>query len=587
VAFDGQSSRWLSRPAPAVDSRALKSPEDVQLPAALDPAAPAPRRGNHVVTRHGRLVRRTALVSALTLISRVLGFVRESISAALFGDKSGIYDAFITAWRVPNMFRRFLGEGAISTSFQTALTEVDADHGDDAGRVLFWSTARMLTGILVALTVVIMALVALLPDEMPFTGWHWLGADPGAVRELTVMLMPFVLFVCLAALVSGGLQVRGVFGAPAWAPAVLNVVWLATLGLIVLEFGRVGPGPEEDGGARHLAMTRWLAWGALLAGVAQLLVQLPALRRVGLWRGRTVVLPAGISGPSTVLKRALPLAFGAAVYQVNVMIDGFMAEGLLANGGPTIHYLANRVQQFPLSLVAIAATSAVFPALQAHGHLRDKAAVRRLHDRTHLAVALVAVPSSVGLAVLARPFSEAVFGHGAFGPEGVARLALTLQMLCLAILPAGATGLIARAYYALGDFSTPVRVSAALLALNVVVNTFLLVVVGMDVEGLALATAITSWLNVALLWPGLTRRLGLPASTEAFAGPLLRIGLASLVCGVAAFLCHRAAVPFLGNGLAVVLAIVASMLTYGASATALGVPGARELGVKLRSRFSL
>ena len=88
----------------------------------------------HVVARHGRLVRRTALVSALTLVSRVLGFVREMIAAALFGDRSGIYDAFITAWRIPNLFRRFLGEGAIATSFQTALTEVDADHGDDAGR---------------------------------------------------------------------------------------------------------------------------------------------------------------------------------------------------------------------------------------------------------------------------------------------------------------------------------------------------------------------------------------------------------------------------------------------------------------------
>lgn len=558
----------------------------MQPPAADGAPEAAPRRESHVVTRHGRLVRRTALVSALTLISRVLGFVRESISAALFGDKSGIYDAFITAWRVPNMFRRFLGEGAISTSFQTALTEVDADHGDAAGRALFWSTARMLTGLLVALTVVIMALVALMPDVMPGTGWRWLGADPAAVRELTVMLMPFVLFVCLAALVSGGLQVRGVFGAPAWAPAILNVVWLATLGLIVLEFGRVGPGPDEDGGARHLAMTRWLAWGALASGLAQLLVQLPALRRVGLWRGTKVALPQGISGPSTVLKRALPLAFGAAVYQVNVMIDGFMAEGLLDNGGPTIHYLANRVQQFPLSLVAIAATSAVFPTLQAHGHLGDRASVRRLHDRTHLAVALVAVPSSVGLAVLALPFSEAVFGHGAFGPDGVARTALTLQMLCLAILPAGATGLVARAYYALGDFKTPVRVSAALLVANVAINTFFLVGLGMDVEGLALATAITSWLNVALLWPGLTRRLGLPASTEAFAGPLLRIGLASLVCGGAAWALHRSTAPFLGDGLAVVLAIVGSMLVYGASATALDVPGARDLGQKLRRRFS-
>ncbi len=541
---------------------------------------------SHVVARHGRLVRRTALVSALTLVSRVLGFVREMIAAALFGDRSGIYDAFITAWRIPNLFRRFLGEGAIATSFQTALTEVDADHGDDAGRALFWSTARMLTGILVALTVLVMGLVALVPDTMPGTGWAWLGADPGPVRELTIRLMPFVLFVCLAALVSGALNVRGVFGAPAWAPAVLNVVWLAALVLIVLKFGRSGPAPEDDGGWRHLEMTRWLAWAALLSGIAQLVVQLPALRRVGLWRGPKVALPDGISGPATVLKRALPLAFGAAVYQVNVMLDGFMAEGLLEDGGPTIHYLANRVQQFPMSLVAIAATSAVFPLLQAHGHLGDRAAVRALHDRTHLAIALVAVPSSVGLAVLAYPFSEAVFGHGAFGPEGVARTALTLQLLCIAILPAGAAGLVARVYYALGDFKRPVRVSALLLVVNALLNVLFLVGLGMDVEGLALATAVSSWLNVLLLWPGLTRRLGLPPSREAWLGPLARIGVASLACGGAAHFVYRAAAPWAGEGLGVLAAIGLSMGVYGAAASALGVPGARELGQKLRRRFS-
>jgi putative peptidoglycan lipid II flippase len=332
-------------------------------------------------------------------------------------------------------------------------------------------------------------------------------------------------------------------------------------------------------------MTRWLAWGALVSGVAQLAVQLPALQRVGLWRGPKVKLPAGVSGPSTVLRRALPLAFGAAVYQVNVMIVGFMAEGLLEDGGPTIHYLANRVQQFPLALVAIAATSAVFPALQAHGHRRDKAAVRRLHDRTHLAVALVAVPSSVGLAVLAWPFSEAVFGHGAFGPDGVARTAVTLQMLCLAILPAGATGLIARAYYALGDFKTPVRVSATLLLANVALNTFLLVGLGMDVEGLALATAITSWLNVVFLWPGLTSRLDLPPSSESFARPLARIGLASLICGGAAYALHRGTAAMLGEGLAVSLAITASIVVNGVAATALDVPGARELCQRITKRL--
>jgi len=541
---------------------------------------------SHVVGRHGRLVRRTALVSVLTLVSRVLGFVREMLAAALFGDRSGIYDAFITAWRVPNLFRRFLGEGAISTSFQTALTQVDADHGDEVGRALFWSTARLLTGVLIGLTVVTLGLVALVPDTMPLTGWRWLGADPGPVRELTMRLMPFVLFICLAALVSGALQVRGVFGAPAWAPAVLNLFWLATLMIVAHAFRSDGPRYIVDEASRHLAMTRWLAWGALASGLAQLAVQLPALRGAGLAGGPRVTLPPGISAPSMVLKRALPLAFGAAVYQVNVMIDGFMAEALLADGGPTIHYLANRVQQFPLALVAIAATSAVFPVMQAYGHVGNRAALRRLHDRTHVAVALVAVPASAGLAVLAYPFSEAVFQRGEFGAEGVARTALTLQILCLAILPAGATGLVVRAYYALGDLRTPVRVSALLLVVNVALNVLFLVGLGLDVEGLALATAITSWMNVLLLWPGLASRLGLPRGEVAFAGPLARIVLASVVAAAVAKGVLLVATSAVGTGGAVALAIGASMASYGGLAVLLAVPGARDLAGKLRSRFT-
>ena len=208
--------------------------------------------GADLTSRHGRLVRRTALVSGLTLISRILGYAREILSAALFGDRSGIYDAFITAWRVPNMFRRLLGEGAISTSFQTALTEVDGNHGEEAGRRLFVDTGRLLVGVLVALAAVLMAGVSLMPDVMPGTDWHWLGEDPGPVRELTLRLAPFVIFICASAFVGGALQVRGHFSAPAWAPASLNLVWIAVLIGIGMHFGY---GVAAGGGEQHLEMT--------------------------------------------------------------------------------------------------------------------------------------------------------------------------------------------------------------------------------------------------------------------------------------------------------------------------------------------
>lgn len=557
--------------------------------------APTPEGGESSVRsgRHRRLGLRAALVSSMTLLSRVLGFVRESLAALLWGDSSGIFDAFITAYRVPNLFRRFLGEGALSTSFQTALTAVDADHGEECGRVLFWRTLRLLLALLVGLALLTMGAVSLLPDRMPVTGWAWLGADPGPVRELTVRVMPFVVLVCVSALFTGALHVRGRFGAPAIAPAAMNVAWILVLLGIWWGYGLQGESTAIVGGAgleakaRDLEMARWLAWGVLVAGAVQLAVQWPALRRAGFVGGarRALSLPAGAPGPMEVLRRAAPLALGAAVYQVNVMVDGLMAEGL-PDGGPTAHYFANRLQQFPLALIAVAATSAVFPALQELGHGGDRRALRALHDRTHLSIAAVALPAAIGLFALAEPVVEVAFERGAFGREGVERTTGALRVLCLAILPAGATGLVARTYYAMGDFVTPVKVSVGMLALNVALNAWFLVGLGMDVEGLALATAITSVLNAALLFPGLTRRLGLPASEHPWSGAFARIALAAAACGAAAFAAERVLDDLVGRFLALAAAMAVGGGVYVGVAAAVRVQIVLEIASRFRRKFA-
>ncbi|MEM7515896.1 MAG: murein biosynthesis integral membrane protein MurJ, partial [Planctomycetota bacterium] len=426
--------------------------------------------------------------------------MREMLSAYLFGDSSGIYDAFITAWRVPNLFRRFLGEGALSTSLQTALTEVDGDQGLDAGRRLFQETLWLVTWVLFAICALVMVLVTLVPAEMPWTGWAWLGEDPAEVRELTVRVMPFCLLICLSAAVGGALQVRGHFGSPAWAPAIFNVAWIGTLLAIGSYFGFQTDLEGEALAAHHFEMTKSLAWGVLGAGVIQLFVQVPALLRTGLIgrvrQGAASGVQKALSmkrSAGSVLKTSAPLALGAAVYQVNVMVDGLMAESLLPPGGPTLHYYANRLQQFPLALIAIAATSAVFPSLKALGHRGQLKELRSLHDSTQLAISFVALPASLGLFLLAQPIVQVSLEHGAFGAEGVRRTSDALRALSLAILPAGATGLVARTYYALGDFRTPVQVSIVALTLNVALNVVFIVGFGFDVSGLAWATAITSW----------------------------------------------------------------------------------------------
>lgn len=494
----------------------------------------------------------------MTLFSRILGFVREVISAALFGDKAGIFDAFITAWRIPNLFRRFLGEGALSTALVTRLTEADHSEGVEAGRALFLSTVRLVAGILAVLAASCMLLAHFLPDLVSHALLiDVLGKDWNPVLELTVRVMPFVVLVCLAALFAGALQVRDRFFATMLAPVFFNAGWILALVVIGMHFGWTSPFQAAPGQAalpapefaRQLEMTRWLAWGVLAAGVLQLACQVPALFAAGFFGGGKAAPDR--AGAWRVFRTSAPLAFGAAIYQINVMVDGFMAEGLLPDGGPTAHYYANRVQQFPFALIALAAMSSIFPKLKVHGHKGEWRELTRLHDRAQFGVAFLALPASVGLFLFARPISALLFEHGAFGPEGTARVSAALSMLALALLPAGAVSLVTRAFYALDDFRTPVIVSAVLLVMNIGLNVAFVVGVGMDVEGLALATAITSWLNLVVLLPVLRRRLGRAA--EATGGGLEPArGVSSLVLMLVASLAAGA------------LARLAGMATSGA-----------------------
>jgi len=549
---------------------------------------------DHVVTRHRGLVGRTALVAGLTLLSRILGFVREVLTGALFGDRSAISDAFFTAWRVPNLFRRLLGEGALATALQASMTEADHDGGDAAGRRLFGETLRLALWLLVAATGGAMIVAWHLPDVMPVSGWAWLGADPAPVRDLMVRLMPFVLLVCLAAVCGGALQVRGHYAAPNVAPALMNVVWIVALVWVGIAFDW-DAGAGAAGLERQWEMARWVAWGVLVGGVVQLAVHVPPLFVRGLVRP----LPGEAQGSGgveaggsafDVLRTAAPLALGAAVYQINVMVDGLMAEGLLRDGGPSALYYANRIQQFPLALVAIATTNAVFPSLKALGHTGRQTELRALHDRAQLGVVFLALPASVGLWVLSDEIAATLFLRGNYGLDGVERLGATLRMLAFALIPAGASGLAGRAYYACRDMVTPVRIAAWLLLVNVGLNAAFVVGLAMDANGLALATATTSWVTLALLVRGLRRRLALPSGSLKVAGRLARMAAAAAVAGVAARLAHAGVaalgglqdVAALRSGPALGAAGLAGVAAYLVASRLLRTPEWGELTARLR-----
>jgi len=309
-------------------------------------------------------------------------------------------------------------------------------------------------------------------------------------------------------------------------------------------WGQAGAGDPERTLAIQWNMARWLAWGILLGGLVQLLVHLPPLARHGLLGG--VPDESSRERVGQVLRTTLPLVFGVAVYQLSVVIDGLMAQGLLETGGRTALYYANRLQQFPLALISTAAVSSVFPSLNAHGHLGELARVRTLHDRTQLGILFLAFPAAAGMFALASPLASVCYEHGNYGALGVARVAEGLRCLAFALIPAGAGALAGRVYIAMGDFRTPVRISVWTLLANVVLNAFCVVGLGLDVAGLTLATALTSWGNLAWLLLGLRRRLKLPGSDPALTGRIAKSAVAAISCGAVAWAVHRGAAHWLG-----------------------------------------
>lgn len=561
-------------------------------PGELEGAASGPRDAA-IVGRHKGLVRRTVLVSLLTLASRVLGMLRETGCSALFGDSSRVLDALVTAWRVPNLFRRLLGEGALSTALQNGMTEADHDGGNERGRALFLATVKLAALVLLGVCALMMGLVALLPDVDPLFGTAWLGSDPAAMRELSLRLLPFVVFVCVSALMSGALQVRGEFLSSNVASILLNAVWVALMGWLAWRWGWIGTNPAvEHTREQELHLARILSWAALGAGALQIAVQLPALKRHGLWLfGAVERLPHAWSSAWAVFKQSAPLAFGAAIYQINVTIDGFMAQAMLSDGGATALNNATRVQQLPMGLLAVAATSAVFPLLRAHGHLRQLDAMRKLHDQTQLGVLFLALPATCGLVALAEPIAVVLFRHGSYGDAGIERVAATLRVLALVVVPAGVQGLVTRCYFALGDLATPVRVSCVALLLNTVLNYVFVGVLDMDGDGFALATVIASFASVALLWPGLGGRLGLPRATPDLWSRGARMALGAVAAAAASRgvweLCERGDARLVGLRAAgtLALSIGAAAAVYFAACRMLGLPEWTALWSRVSGRL--
>jgi len=446
------------------------------------------------------------LVAAITMLSRVFGMVRDMAIASL--GASRLTDAFQMAFAVPNLFRRLFGEGALSAAFVPVFTETYEHGGLDRARRLLANALGVLGAVLAALAVIIIAALA-----------AWQAFRPGpADRQLMLtliqLMMPFMVTVCLLALGAAALNCRGHFAYPAVAPIVLNVAIIVTVWLLA---------PALRGNLS--GRLRIVALAVTAAGVLQLAGVLWLLRRSGFAiRPRLRPLQPGIG---RMLRIMAPVLVGIGFLQIASFFDYVAAWVLTATEhSPTLSLfgrqvarplesgvlvrvaMAQRMYQLPLGVLATSLGVAVFPLLSRYAARGDKPALRDSLNRALRLAFMEGLATGVGLLLLAEPVMRLIFVRGNFTGEDAARSADILRMYVLGMWAFCGYQVVTRAFYALKDPKTPMKVSCAMAGLYMIVVLTLVWIPGVGPRAFGLAAAFTFSLNVLILGAILRRRLG-------------------------------------------------------------------------------
>jgi putative peptidoglycan lipid II flippase len=465
-----------------------------------------------------------------TLASRVLGLVRDMATAALLGmGAGGVMDAFVIAFRVPNLLRRIFGEGALAASFLPVFANQRAQSPQRG-----W---QLLSVLFAWLTIVLCAIVIV--GEVGCAGWWFAGdGDPATAQlvGLLVVMLPYLVLICLAAQAAAALQALFEFRVPAVAPLLLNIVWLAAAWWIAPRF-------EPD----KLAQAYVLAGAVLVSGVLQFGVQWMALGRLGFrfdydWR-------ASRDAFWLVVRTAVPVALGLAVTQLNTLADSLIAWALSIPGDEpqTIWWLANRVEyplqtgaaaaiyygerfyQLPVGLLGVAIATVIYPLLSKHAAGN---ALRELTDDLSLGLRLVfftALPASLGMMLVAEPATRVLFERGAFTSYDAQRAAAMIACYSGGVLAYCALPVLVRGFYAVGRAATPAKIGLVAVLVNLLLNVTL--IWPLAERGLAISTAIAAVLQMLLLAATFSRAVH-PLPWRALGGTLARCAVATAVMGI-------------------------------------------------------
>jgi putative peptidoglycan lipid II flippase len=499
------------------------------------------------------LLRALASISSMTLLSRVLGFVRDAIIARVFGAGAAT-DAFFVAFKLPNLLRRLFAEGAFSQAFVPVLAEYKNRRGEDATRILIGRVATVLAVALMAVT----GLGVLAAPLIVLVSAPGFAASPDKFQltvDLTRIVFPYILFISLVSLSAGILNTFSRFMLPAFTPVMLNVA-------LILAAAVAAPWFDPP----VLA----LAWGAFLGGVLQLALQVPALKRMNLlpkwdWNPRD-------EGVRRILKLMGPAALGVSVAQISLLINTLFAS-FLATGSVSWLYYADRLMEFPSGMLGVALGTLLLPSLAKHYADNDTGEYSRLLDWGLRMTLLLAAPAAVGLGVLAVPLIATLFHYGEFGP-----LDLEMTRQALVAYSVGLVGIIlvkvlAPGFYARQNIRTPVKIALFTLLATQAMN--LIFIWPLKHAGLALAIGLGACINAGILYYQL-RKQAIFQPQPGWTPFLLKLGVALAAMGACLWFgmageARWLAYPFAARALHLSGLVAGGALVYFATLGLLGI----------------
>lgn len=508
-----------------------------------------------------KLIKSTAVTGGMTLISRITGLVRDIVFAGLIGAGAGIAaDAFYVAFRIPNFLRRIFGEGAFSQAFVPVFSEYKTRASAEETRAFVDHLTGVLGVILFAVTLIgILAAPVLVMVLAP--GF----LDESHKYDLTVQMLrimfPYLLFISLVAMAAGILNTYGKFGAAAFTPVLLNLcligaaLWLAP---------------------RMAEPVLALAWGVFLAGVVQLLFQIPFLRALRVLP-RPRLRPAH-PGVGRVFKLMLPAIFGVSISQVNLLVNTLLASFLITGSVSWLYY-SDRIMEFPLGVFGIALATVILPSLSRKHANNSHAEFSYLLDWALRWVVLVGLPASVALMVLSGPMLTTLFHYGAFNAHDVRMSAQALMAFSAGLLAFILIKVLAPGFYARQDTKTPVRIGIVAMLVNIALS--LVLVFPLKHTGLALAISLAAFVNAGLLYHRL-RAHKVYQPLPGWGLFLLRVALATAGMGAllvwgAGDIEHWLAAATRDRVIQLTLWVIAGLITYGGLMLALGMRPAQML----------